>query len=64
MVLSGYRMDKPVGYECPDHLYEIMCGCWTLDPIRRPTFEHLQSHLIHFDIASERPYAVSTVAVS
>lgn len=62
-VLSGYRMGKPVSIECPDQLYEIMHECWDSDPVRRPTFDHLQDYLLHFDIASEQSYAESIASL-
>ncbi|XP_054633395.1 tyrosine-protein kinase CSK-like [Dunckerocampus dactyliophorus] len=36
----GYRMPPPDG--CPAPVYDIMTGCWDLDPACRPTFEQLK----------------------
>lgn len=62
VVPSGYRMSKPVSKYCPDQLYELMCQCWKLDPIERPTFVHLHDFLWNFDISIERAYEPAAAA--
>lgn len=64
LVPSGYRMGKPTNNICPDQLYEIMCMCWQMDPVRRPTFETLQDILENFNVATERSYAAPEDAIS
>jgi serine/threonine protein kinase len=36
---SGKRLDRP--HDCPDNLYEVMTGCWKLDPQERLTWNEL-----------------------
>jgi hypothetical protein len=44
---SGYKTPKPTG--CSDAMYEVMCKCWTLDPVSRPSFLDLADILSEGD---------------
>ena len=50
----GFRMEKP--HNCPDSLYTIMLDTWNKDPIKRPTFEFLESFLDDYFVATEPNY--------
>ncbi|XP_069194952.1 tyrosine-protein kinase Src64B isoform X3 [Procambarus clarkii] len=64
-VPNGYRMGKPINQHCPDPLYELMCKCWNLDPVQRPTFYHLCTYFSDFDIIGSDPdYADTNAAPS
>ena len=39
----GYRMPKPVSFECPQNVYNKMLDCWKLKSDERPTFVQLYS---------------------
>jgi hypothetical protein len=44
---SGYKTPKPTG--CSDAMYQVMCKCWTLDPVSRPSFLDLADILSEVD---------------
>ena len=44
---TGGRLDIPA--LCPVQIYNIMQGCWNIDPMERPTFKQLKSRLDSFD---------------
>lgn len=35
---NGYRPPRPSGITISDHVWEIICRCWFLDPVARPSF--------------------------
>lgn len=39
MIESGYHMEQP--YYATESIYRVMCRCWTLDPVDRPSFSKL-----------------------
>jgi serine/threonine protein kinase len=47
---SGYLPKKPDS--CSDAMYGVMCKCWTLDPVARPSFIDLADILSDSDMQS------------
>lgn len=44
---DGFRLSQPIN--CPDHLYNIMAGCWHYSSDKRPTFSGLLQMLMEFN---------------
>ncbi|XP_020843213.1 tyrosine-protein kinase Mer isoform X1 [Phascolarctos cinereus] len=42
-LIHGHRLKQPD--DCLDELYEIMCSCWRVNPLDRPTFSELKLRL-------------------
>ncbi|XP_074065379.1 tyrosine-protein kinase Mer [Macrotis lagotis] len=42
-LIHGHRLKQPD--DCLDDLYEIMCACWRVNPLDRPTFSELKLRL-------------------
>ena len=40
---AGERLPLPL--VCPPSLYNLMCGCWSYEPSRRPSFGQVKTYL-------------------
>ncbi|CAG2211853.1 ALK [Mytilus edulis] len=43
LILKGQRLQQPSA--CKPAIYDVMCSCWKTDPVERPSFQDLLSHL-------------------
>ncbi|VDI47154.1 anaplastic lymphoma kinase [Mytilus galloprovincialis] len=43
LILKGQRLPQPSA--CKPAIYDVMCSCWKTDPVERPSFQDLLSHL-------------------
>ncbi|CAG2238317.1 ALK [Mytilus edulis] len=43
LILKGQRLQQPPA--CKPAIYDVMCSCWKTDPVERPSFQDLLSHL-------------------
>ena len=49
---GDHKLDKPD--VCPDYIYKLMCQCWHINPVQRPTFKELNSQYQEYLIEDSR----------